>query len=97
MRIEAAMARLQLEREHVRQEAVHEAELKQMETGLDLAESKQDLLSGLQSKGESLLKEKISQVNKVVDKQIKSAKEVVNNQVKVDEINSLLNKDKKEK
>ena len=61
MRIEAAMARLQLEREHVRQEAVHEAELKQMETGLDLAESKLDLLSGLQKKGEGLLKQKINQ------------------------------------
>ncbi|CAG8472788.1 2987_t:CDS:2 [Ambispora gerdemannii] len=56
------MARLQLEREHVRREALHEAELKQMETGLDMAESKLDLLSGLKQKGESLLKEKINQV-----------------------------------
>jgi len=81
MRIEAALARLQLEREAVRQEAVHEAELKKMETGLDSsqtgleAEENQDLLSSLKKKGQSLLKDKINQVNKVVDDKLKVEKD----------------------
>jgi len=96
MRIEAAMARLQLEREHVRQEAVHEAELKKMETGLE-AEESQDLLSSLKQKGQSLLKDKIDQVNKVVDDKLKSAKETVSSKLKIDQLTSLTNKDKKDK
>ena len=73
MRIDAAMARLQLERQTTLREAFHEAELKKMETGLDLAESKLDLLSGLQQKGKSLFQDQLNQVNKVVDDQVKSA------------------------
>ena len=92
MRIEAAMARLQLEREHVRQEAIHEAELKKMETGLE-AEENQDLLSSLKQKGQSLLKDKINQVNKVVDDKLKQTKETVSNKIKIDP--SLLNKEDK--
>jgi len=74
MRIEAALARLQLEREAVRQEAIHEAELKKMETGLE-AEESQDLLVSLKQKGQSLLKDKINQVNKVVDDKLKVGQE----------------------
>ena len=74
MRIEAALARLKLEREAVRQEAVHEAELKKMETGLE-AEESQDLLVSLKQKGQSLLKDKINQVNKVVDDKLKVGQE----------------------
>ncbi|CAG8597683.1 11009_t:CDS:2, partial [Paraglomus occultum] len=58
------MARLKLEEEAVRQEAIHEAELKKMETGLE-AEENQDLLSSLKKQGQSLFKDKINQVNKV--------------------------------
>ena len=93
IRIDATMARLQLERKTVCQEALHEAELKQMETGLEA----NDILTTLTKKGQSLLKDQVNQVNKVIDNQLKSAKETFGNKLKTGEINSLLDKDKKEK
>jgi hypothetical protein len=92
MRIKAAMARLRSEEESVRQEAIHEAELKRMETGLE-AEENQDLLSSLKKQGQGFLKDKISQVNKVVDDKLKQSKEKVSDKLKVD--NSLLDKEDK--
>ena len=63
MRIETAMARLQLEREAVCQEALHEAELKKMETGLD-GEGKFDFLNGLKKTSELIqTQEKVFQKN----------------------------------
>ena len=92
MRIKAAMARLQLEQEHVRQEAIHEAELKKMETGLE-AEESQDLLASLKKQGQNLLRNQLNQVNKVVDDKLKQTKETVSNKIKIDP--SLLNKEDK--
>ena len=70
---EAAQARLDLEEKLILEEAFHEAELKNMETGLDSSQGeeklKQDFLSSLKAKGENLLKDKISQVKeKIGDK-----------------------------
>jgi predicted metal-dependent hydrolase len=89
MRNRAAQARLQLDEKFILQEAAHENELKQMETGLDVAESKFDFLSSLKQKGESLLKDKVTQVNKVVDDKLKQTTD----KLKVDKF---FDKDKKE-
>lgn len=70
MRIEAAIARLQLERKAVRQEAIHETELKKMEMGLEIAEeNNSDLFSDFKQKGESLLKDKVDKFTSLLDKE----------------------------
>ena|SRR5947209_2168256 len=86
MRNRATQARLKLDEEHILQEALHEAELKQMETGLD---SDGDILSSLKQKGKSLLKDKVAQVNKAVDEKVNQ----VTDKLKVDKI---FDKEKKE-
>ena len=81
LRNRAIQARLRLEEEFILQEALHEAELKKMETGLE-AEENQDLLSSLKKQGQSLLKNQLNQVNKVVDDKLKKAQQTVSEKLK---------------
>src|SRR5690242_1839681 len=81
----AAQARLKLDEQEILKEAIHEEELKKMETGLEDEENR-DLLSSLKKQGQSLLKNQLNQVNKVVD-----------DKLKVNKITSLTDKDQKEK
>ena len=77
----AAQARLKLDEQEILKEAIHEEELKKMETGLENEEN-QDLLTSLHKKGQSLLKDKLNQVNKVVDDKLKKAQQTVNEKLK---------------
>ncbi|MEG7978948.1 MAG: hypothetical protein NY202_03435 [Mollicutes bacterium UO1] len=104
MRNRAAQARLKLDEEHILQEAIYEAELKHMETGLDRSQTglepttkQSNLFSSLKQQGENLIKDKLNQVNKVVDDKLKQAKTAVNEKLSVDQLTSLFNKDKKDK
>lgn len=78
----AKRAKLDIEEAAIKQEAAHEAELKKMETGHQPAENQPDFLSGLKQKGTNLLKDKVGNLSK---------------KVKIDQLTSLIDKDKKEK
>ncbi|MEG7978881.1 MAG: hypothetical protein NY202_03085 [Mollicutes bacterium UO1] len=93
LRHQAEINELQLDKEIILKEVAYENQRIKLENGLDSS----DLLATLQQKGASLLKEKINQVNKVVDEKVKQATSAVSNKLKVDQLTSLFAKDKKDK
>lgn len=78
--------KLSIEEAAIKEEAAHEAELRKMEVGHQPTENQLDFLSDLQQQGKNLIKNKLNQVNKVVD-----------DKLKIDQLTSLTDKDKKDK